>query len=51
MEEAAASVQQSTELANTAQEALAEIVSLTQMTAEQIRSIAKSTEDGLTSRR
>ncbi len=51
MEEAAASVQQSTELANTAQEALTEIVSLTQMTAEQIRSIAKSTEHGLTSHR
>lgn len=51
MEEATASVQKSTELAGTAQEALAEIVSLTQTTAEQIRSIAKSTEDGLTSRR
>ena len=46
MEEAAHSVRQSTDLVTTAQEALNEIVSLTQTTAEQIRSIAKSTEGG-----
>ena len=49
MEETASSVQQSMELVATAQEALGEIVSLTQTTAEQIISIAKFAEDGLAS--
>ncbi|MDR0361123.1 MAG: methyl-accepting chemotaxis protein [Planctomycetota bacterium] len=47
MEETAHSVQESTELVTKAREALSEIVSLTQTTAEQIRSIAQSTRDGL----
>jgi len=45
MEEAAHSVQQSTELAITAQESLQEIVVLSQATAEQIKSIAKASEE------
>jgi methyl-accepting chemotaxis protein len=45
MEEAALSVLESTKLANTAQEVLKEIVSLSQGTAEQVRAIAKAAED------
>ncbi len=45
MEEAARSVQQSTELATTAQGALQEIVALSRATADQIRSIATAGEE------
>jgi methyl-accepting chemotaxis protein len=48
MEETARSVQQSTELATTAQEALQEIATLTHAIADQIRSIAKASEEELT---
>ena len=49
MDETAISVQQSSQLVATAQEALNEIVALSHATAEQINSLANSTRDGLSS--